>query len=349
MGRTPLLLVALAVYLGARAAAQDAAAPQADARPRIAFDRTEHDFGTARQQTEYRTEFVLRNEGGAPLHVDSVRGDCGCSQVAIDRNVVEPGGTAKVSVLFRTYTFVGALTKHVHVRSDDPDRPEIDLRVRIDVSAGVVATPANFFFNTVLVGSRPTASLDVKWKEGVGRPFKITGIEAVNVRPAGLEMAFDTKPMDAPPWHGYTVTVSFPKPPPVGMVTATALLRTDDPDVPRIQALVGGNVSGRVQIALLRPSFGVVTEGKGAKLSVRVRPFDATVDLGTVTASARKGAVQAKAVRDDKTPGEWVVEIVLPEKAPPGVVEDVVEVQTAVKGEERTDLPVTGTVTHRPS
>jgi hypothetical protein len=184
----------------------------------------------------------------------------------------------------------------------------------------------------------------VKWKDGFGKPFQVLGIDSTGIAPAGLEVAFDTKRFDAPPWHGYEITLRFPKPPPVGVIVGTALVRTDDKDLPRIQCQISGTVSGPVLVALLRPNFGVVKHGKGGLLSIRVRPFDATIDLGAVTAKARNGKVEAKAVADEKQKGEWIVEIRLPESAPEGAIDDVVDGTTGVKGEEKIELPVRGRV-----
>jgi hypothetical protein len=222
------------------------------------------------------------------------------------------------------------------------------LKLRLDVSAGVVVTPPNFFFQAALVGTSPTATVKVQYHEAVGKPFKVLGVEGANMTPAGLELAFDTKAFDAPPWHGWEVTMRFAKPPPVGLVSGTAMIRTDDPQFPRVQALVGGLVSGRVQIALVKPSFGVLTQGKGGHLQIPVRPFDDTVNLGEVTAKSRKGRVQASVEHDAKDAKQWILHLRVPPDAEPGPIEDVVEVRTSVQGEELTELPVTGNVMKRP-
>jgi hypothetical protein len=195
-----------------------------------------------------------------------------------------------------------------------------------------------------LVGTSPTARVVAKWKDGVGRPFRVTKVEAV-----GADVRFTTEPFDAPPWHGRTITMVFPKPPPAGVVSGRAVIRTDDPDVPELSALVGGMVSGKVWIAQRATSFGIVTAGKGGALRIPVHGFDATIDLGAVTAKARKGAVAATAVRDPGNPREWTIEVRLPTDAPVGPVDDVVEVHTAVPGEEVVEVKVGGEVVPKPS
>ena len=315
--------------------------PSAPAAPRakIAFDRYAHDFGPAKQNAELKTEFTLRNEGTAPLHISEVRGDCGCAGATISANEIAAGGTAKVTAVFRTYTFVGPRTQTLRIVSDDPDARETALKLSVDVSAGIVLDPAGFLFGTVLVGSSPAPALVVKWKEGAGKAFKVLGVEA-----PGLDADFETKPFDAPPWHGFAITLRFRNPPRVGPFLANALIHTDSPDAPAMEVHVSGNVSSKVWLSQRFATVGQVPAGKGATIRLTCHGFDKTIDLGTVTVTSRKGVVEAKAVPDPKAPGQWILEIRLPESARAGPVSDVLEVKTGVPGEEVSVIRVGGIV-----
>ncbi len=197
----------------------------------------------------------------------------------------------------------------------------------------------------------------MKWKEGVGKPFKILGVDptmlptphvgaaAAGTAPTVATPTFTVEPFEAAPWKGYKVTMSFAEPPPVGMVSGTAVIRTDDPRTPKVNALIGGAISAKVNIALLKPSFGVVTEGKAANLIIHVRPFDASIQLGKVSARSRSGAVKVELKADPTFPGEYNLELELPADTKAGAIEDVVELRTEVPGEELVELPVTASVT----
>src|SRR5262245_1207226 len=137
MRRLALLAVLVAAATAVALASSSAAggdAPASGERPKIAFDRMRHEFGAVKQNAEVKTEFTVENKGTAPLHVQSVRGDCGCANASISEREVRPGGKSTISVTFHTYTFVGPQKKHVHVVSDDPEKPEVDLEVLVDVS-----------------------------------------------------------------------------------------------------------------------------------------------------------------------------------------------------------------------
>jgi hypothetical protein len=334
------------------------AAPTASATaPKIVLEKMEHNFGFARQNEKKSTRIKVKNEGGAPLHV-TVHADCGCSGVVLlakddvfakggtSGREIAPGDEAQISLTFDTTRFFGPITKTVHVNSDDPTNREVVLQIKIDVSAGVVLVPQNFFFNASLFGSKPTSTMAVKWMDGVGKPFKITAIEPTGILPAGTKLDFHSEPFDEAPWHGFRVTMSFTEPPAIGMVTGTVNIRTDDPDTPQVSAPLGGVIVGKVIIAPAKATFSTLAEGKGGTRSIQIRPFDGSIDLGKVTVVARKGAVKVTIASADEPQlkGVWTVALELPKDAPLGVIEDVIDITTEVKGYEKLELPVTGTV-----
>ena len=308
-------------------------APKAPA-PKAVIDRLEHDFGLTKQEAELRTEFELKNEGTATLTFEP-RADCGCSAATSDTTSLAPGASTKVRVLFRTFSFVGPITKRIRLLTNDPVTPTVEMKIKADIAAGVVVDPARFFFGPVEVGTAPSVTIKVEWRDGVGAPFSITSIEAPNV-----DLTFVTKPFDAPPWHGYEVTATFPKPPKIGTVSGTAILRTDSKDAPRITAAVTAFVSGKIWVDRREASLGMLPAGKDRAVMVGCRSLRPGVDLGTVTATSRDGKVLARAIRAGP---EWLIEVRSPETAPSGRLTDVVEVTCAIPG-EKAEIAVTGEV-----
>lgn len=352
----PALLVLAACGDDARPGAAPTGTPMASASrppspsvdrsqgaPRAVVDRKRHDFGVVRQQQDLVTEFMLSNQGTRALRVTGVHGNCGCLVGAAKTTSIEPGASTPIVVTFSTHAMVGPHTKYVSVATDDPERPATMLEVSVDISAGVVVDPAHFYFPLARVGSSPSPSVVLKWKEGVGTAFRVTGVE---VRDVAAEVV--TEPYASPPWQGWRLTLKFREPPGVGPVAGTVTVRTDAPERPEIEALVGGVVSGRVWLSQHAVSVGAVPEGRGATHAVLVRGFDASVELGQVTATAERGQVAVKATRSTTSPGAWEVEIRLPPGARAGAVKDRVRVTTAVPGEETHWIAVGGMVTPKP-
>jgi hypothetical protein len=316
--------------------APPAAAPVA--APRATFDREAHDFGPSAQEQELRADFPT-NAGTAPLIVKNVRADCGCAGGAVDATELAPGASTTIRVIFRTLTMSGTLHKRIMVDTNDPARPTAELKLKADVFQGIVLAPARFFFGDVAAGTAPSTTMLVVYREGYGAPFKLTGVEAPN-----LDMTVDPKPCDDAGWHGYELTATFKSPAKVGTVSGVVIVRTDDPKFPRFTVPVQAFVSGKIWLDRRSISMGIVPAGRGRETAVIARAFGKGVDLGTVTAKARKGVVEAKAVPSGK---EWVVTIRLPEQAPPGRIEDVVEITSSIPGEPAAEV-VVGSVTEPP-
>ena len=318
--------------------APPAAAPVA--APRATFDREAHDFGPSAQEQELRADFRLTNAGTAPLIVKNVRADCGCAGGAVDATELAPGASTTIRVIFRTLTMSGTLHKRIMVDTNDPARPTAELKLKADVFQGIVLAPARFFFGDVAAGATPSTTMRVVYREGYGAPFKLTGVEAPN-----LDMTVDPKPCDDAGWHGYELTATFKSPAKVGTVSGVVIVRTDDPKFPRFTVPVQAFVSGKIWLDRRSISMGIVPAGRGRETAVIARAFGKGVDLGTVTAKARRGVVEAKAVPSGK---EWVVTIRLPEQAPPGRIEDVVEITSSIPGEPAAEVLVVGSVTEPP-
>jgi hypothetical protein len=268
--------------------------------------------------------------------VTEVKGDCGCAQGRVSPREIAPRGRATLTVTFHTLSFSGPVSKRVHVRSDDPARPDVPVLARVDVSAGIVLDPPRFYFGNVLKGTTPSVTVGAKWKDGVGKPFRVTGVEA-----PGLEnVTFAVAPLEAPPWHGWNLTASFRTPPPIGTVSGTAVVRTDDPDQARIDVALSAFVSGKVWLMMREVSLGFVRQGQSRSLPIEVRGLTPDVDLGEVRVTTRHGRVKATATRIAGRPKEWTVLVTLPADAPPGKADDVVEVRTDVPDEPLTEVPV---------
>ena len=84
------------------------------------------------------------------------------------------------------------MTKRIRVLTNDPANPSLEIRLKVDVSAGVVVDPARFYFGAVEVGTAPSLTIKIQWKDGVGTPFELTSSEI-----PGLDIALTTKKFDA--------------------------------------------------------------------------------------------------------------------------------------------------------
>ena len=237
--------------------------------PSLVPDKLEHDFGQAAQNQKLNAEFRLKNTGTAPVRIIKLLADCGCYDATSKVSVVAPGEEALVTVRFETLVWSGGLTKKLRVLSDDPGRSELILTLKVSIVAGVVLDPGRFGFGNVLKGEKPSKVIHVKWHESAGQPFAVTGVE---VPQAPEDFEIQREPWAEGPWKGTKVTLTFKQPPPLGMLSATALIRTDAPGYERLDVPVQAFVSGLVWVQERDVNMGWVRTGQTKTRPLRVHP-----------------------------------------------------------------------------
>lgn len=109
-------------------------------RANFDFEQTEHDFGWVLQDSKNPYVFRFRNNGDAPLVIESATGSCGCTVPHYSNAPIQPGEESEVQVEYspgkqeghqvKTVTIVAnteppqtLLRIHAEVMTSDPGRP----------------------------------------------------------------------------------------------------------------------------------------------------------------------------------------------------------------------------------
>ena len=130
------LLILAGPSLTAESPAPAATAAPTDA-PRIAVEPPSFDFGKTLPQKAVTREFSIRNFGGQDLVIESVTTSCGCTAALLDpaKKVLKAGGNAPLRVTLTTPAGPGRITKSVLVKSNDPARATLEIKVMATVVA----------------------------------------------------------------------------------------------------------------------------------------------------------------------------------------------------------------------
>ena len=115
--------------------AAEAPVPAPPAAPRIAVEPAAFDFGRVVPQRTLHRQFSIRNFGSADLDVEKVTTTCGCTAALLDHKVVKPGGSAALRVSFETRNYSGKVTRSVLIKSNDPARPTLELKLEATVTS----------------------------------------------------------------------------------------------------------------------------------------------------------------------------------------------------------------------
>jgi hypothetical protein len=98
------------------------------------------DVGVVPKGEKVVHDFMIRNDGDAPLQITDVRPACGCTVVDYDKTIA-PGQTGKVHAEVDTATFNGAVAKNVAVFTNDTEHAMIELTVRAKVEPYISVKP----------------------------------------------------------------------------------------------------------------------------------------------------------------------------------------------------------------
>jgi hypothetical protein len=133
------LLIAIlsgCVALSATGAGAQSATPKATEGKgaRIVIEPASFDFGQALQNKTLTKDFVVRNLGNEPLQLEKPTTSCGCTAALPNESVVAPGGQTRLRVELQTRTSEGRLEKTVYVRSNDPARRVIEVKLIVTVA-----------------------------------------------------------------------------------------------------------------------------------------------------------------------------------------------------------------------
>lgn len=108
--------------------------------PKVAIDRTLHDFGVIPQYggtTE--TTFTVTNEGTETLEIGTLTTSCSCTTATISDTSIEPNGKATLTVVFDPDFHeepFDVFKRTVFIPTNDPNNPEAEVSVQVDIAEG---------------------------------------------------------------------------------------------------------------------------------------------------------------------------------------------------------------------
>ena len=112
MKKTSLILL-FTVYISAIAFA---------AQPSMEFTKTEHNFGTIKEEIgAVTTKFEFTNNGDSPLIIQRVSASCGCTTPSYTSEPILPGKKGAITAKYSTVRRPGTFNKTIRVYSNVPD------------------------------------------------------------------------------------------------------------------------------------------------------------------------------------------------------------------------------------
>lgn len=104
--------------------------------PQITVSPESYDFGDIPAAEPVSGHLTLRNAGDKPLQIESLSTSCGCTTAEVDKQTIPPGDAAYLTVTFDPQAhpgLYGPLMRIVYVKSNDPQTPELEITVTVNV------------------------------------------------------------------------------------------------------------------------------------------------------------------------------------------------------------------------
>ncbi len=147
------------------------------AAPRVEIRETEIDLGKLTRVDPASARFAIRNAGQQDLRILSADPSCGCTVVDFD-DAIAPGKQGYIEATLDLSTVRGALLSQIHVKTDDPTRPELTLTLRAEVVGSVLILPVEDVYMRNRVGRLPVAKRLLRRTADEVREFEIRDLEA---------------------------------------------------------------------------------------------------------------------------------------------------------------------------
>lgn len=138
----------------------------------LSAEKTEYDFGIIEPGSRNTGEFMLKNTGKGILEIDkSIHCSCGCTVPSLEKYILNPGETARMTVVYSAGEAPGSSSKYCTVKPKAPAKGELRLVVKAEVKRHISVTPEEI---TVPLKAGGETAQTIVIKSSDDRPFKVT-------------------------------------------------------------------------------------------------------------------------------------------------------------------------------
>jgi hypothetical protein len=217
-------------------------------RPKAVVDEAKHKFDRLALGATGHHDFILRNEGDAPLKLAKGTSTCKCTVFDVGATEVPPGGSTKIHLEWKPVGIAKVFEQAAHVWTNDPDHADLELGVEGSVVTLITRVPEGaWIVGTLAEGQSSTVSGVIA--SPLVDSFEITGIEKssdyVDVKYEPLD-ADALKRVDA--LSGYALKCTVSPDMPVGTFSERVKVHLSLADASVVEFDVQGGRAGPYQI-----------------------------------------------------------------------------------------------------
>ena len=114
-------------------------------------------------QGPLKAEVKIKNEGNELLKITEVKPGCGCTTAPLDKNELNPGEVATLSIVFNISSYSGNVAKSISITSNDPTATRKFLEIRANIIREIILKPSTYMaFRDLQVGRSNTTTMYIK-------------------------------------------------------------------------------------------------------------------------------------------------------------------------------------------
>lgn len=247
-------------------------AEDAGKKPKAVVAEPVMDAGVVPKGEKIAHDFVIRNEGDAPLEITQVKPACGCTVVDFDKTIA-PGQTGKVHSVVDTVTFTGAIAKGVTVFTNDPDTPRLELTVRAKVEPYITAKPGYARYITVQ-GEEKTGTIVQNLWATDGAPMDVVKIDSpYDFLKISFREATEAERIPEAQGKQWRIEMTLDNNAPVGALAEHVTVHTNHPKQKLATIPVSGFVRPVIAVTPTVADFGTVELKEPLNRAINVRAF----------------------------------------------------------------------------
>ena len=336
--RRAAAILALSLLAAPAFPAESPSAPEAPA-PKAVVVEALKDFGKMPPGEVLQHEFVIRNEGTAPLELLGARPSCECTVADLDR-VIPPGGSGKVRAAVDTRKLTGMSRGIIEVTTNDLANLTLTLTTQVEVVPLLLARPGYARWNMVQGEKEGTIS-QTMWAQD-GKEFKVLRVTA----PEFVRTAFrpaaeaELRPgVSGPQWR-LDLTVDTWAP--VGPITGFVDVETDHPEQPVMRLPISGFVRPILHVTPPAGEFGNVLLESGKRAVFHVQNF-ATEQIALVGVESTVPGLDVK-LSPEEAGRSYRIEVLFPATMTAGPFTGALRIRTDSTKLPLVEVPLSGTI-----
>lgn len=342
---TSALLIATSAFAAApstKSAKSKAAPADSGPQPKIVAAEPVVDVGIVSKGKKIEHDFVLKNEGTAPLTISEVRPGCGCTVVKFDKTIA-PGASGKVHAVIDTSDFSGGIAKEMTVLSNDPKTPRLQLVIKADIRPYVFADPG--YARYIYVEDEQPGTIN-QTIYSLGFPqLKVLEVKSPYpfIKTAFHEATKKERKADIK-GNQWRISMTIEPNAPVGPLADFLVVKTNHPKQPILKIPISGFVRPIMAATPDRIALGKRKHERPGRLSVIVTNF-ATETMGISKVEVTVPGVDNE-INTITKGRRWEVILRFTKRMKPGPFKGVVKIKTTSLKKPELDIPLSGFMEH---